>query len=139
LKRSILAFLAALITWVLVASLLNRALRLGIAGYATAEPALQFTLSMMIARLLLGACASLAAGLVAGALAPGSLRPAWVTGLVLLAVFIPTHVRLWQAFPLWYHLTFLVSLLPLVLLGARLAGSMRAVPAAPAPVNKPAS
>jgi hypothetical protein len=36
----------------------------------------------------------------------------------LLALFIPNHYLLWDKFPVWYHLTFLVSLLPLTLLGA---------------------
>lgn len=125
-KKPILAFIGALVAWVVVASLLDRALRLGITGYAAAEPALQFTLPMMVARLVLGVLASLAGGLAAGALAPSSRSAAWLAGIVLLAVFIPTHVRLWHAFPLWYHLTFLLTLLPALLLGAVLAGNARA-------------
>ena len=34
-----------------------------------------------------------------------------------LAVFIPQHIALWHTFPLWYHLTFLLSLVPLTYLG----------------------
>ena len=37
-KRSILAFIVGLVVWVLVASLLNRVLRLALEGYAAAEP-----------------------------------------------------------------------------------------------------
>ncbi len=48
-KRSILAVIAALISWVLVASLIDRALRYGMEGYAAAEPAMAFTLGMMSA------------------------------------------------------------------------------------------
>jgi uncharacterized protein (DUF983 family) len=47
----------------------------------------------------------------------------WVPGLVgviVLAMFLPVHVKLWHAFPVWYHLTFLVPLVPLVVLGAAL-------------------
>jgi hypothetical protein len=32
-------------------------------------------------------------------------------------------VSLWDKFPIWYHIVFLGSLFPLVLLGAKLPGS----------------
>jgi hypothetical protein len=52
-------------------------------------------------------------------------------GATLLAAFIPVHVRLFSLFPLWYHLVFLATLIPLVMLGARLT-RVRAVRGAPA-------
>ncbi len=118
-KRSLLAVFAALVTWVLLVSLLNLLLRQGIAGYATAEPALAFTLGMQLARLAIGAITSLVAGAVAAWIAPLDPRPPWVAGVILLLVLLPTHVKLWHNFPLWYHLTFLLTLVPLVVLGAR--------------------
>jgi hypothetical protein len=38
-------------------------------------------------------------------------------GLILLVMFIPQHIMLWNKFPVWYHLTFLLSLVPLAYLG----------------------
>ena len=116
-KRSIAAFLAALITWTLVATLFNRALRYGFAGYAAAEPNMAFTLGMMFARLLMGAVSSLAAGAVMALIAPNSTRTPWVFGVLVLALFIPSHIQLWPLFPVWYHLTFLLTLVPWVILG----------------------
>jgi hypothetical protein len=118
--RAVLAFIVGLAVWVLVASLLNRGLRLALEGYAAAEPQMTFTHGMMAARLALGAVASLAAGAVARAVAPSSIRVSWVLGAFLLAAFIPVHVRLWAKFPVWYHLVFLGTLVPLVALGATL-------------------
>ena len=120
-KRSILAVVAGLAVWMLVATLLNFGLRAGISGYAQAEPALAFTLDMKIARLILGALASLAAGAAAGLIAPSKTAPRWVLGGVILAFFIPVHIQLWAKFPVWYHLVFLGTLLPLVMLGALFA------------------
>jgi len=117
-KRSVPAFVAALVTWVLVASLFNRALRYVLEGYALAEPAMTFTLGMMFARLIVGAVSSLAAGAVIGWIAPNSRRTPWIFAVLLLAAFIPEHVRLWRLFPVWYHLTFLLTLVPLVILGS---------------------
>src|SRR5262249_23624766 len=119
-KRSILAVVAGLVVWMLVATLLNRGLRAGLPGYALAEPALTFTLGMKVARLILGALASLAAGAAAGLIAPAKMAPRWVLGAIILALFIPVHIQLWAKFPVWYHLVFLGTLLPLVMLGAAL-------------------
>ena len=116
-KRSILAFVAGLAVWVLVVSLLNRSLRLVLQGYAAAEPQMRFSLGMMAARLVLGVLASLAAGAAARAVAPTSRAVSWVLGAVLLVAFIPVHIRLWAKFPVWYHLVFLGTLVPLALLG----------------------
>jgi len=105
-----------LVVWVLVASLLNRVLRLALEGYAAAEPQMVFTHGMMAARLALGALASLAAGAATRAVAPSSARVVLVLGGVLLAAFVPIHVQLWARFPVWYHLVFLGTLIPLVVL-----------------------
>ena len=77
-----------------------------------------FTHGMMAARLVIGVLASLAAGAVTSAVAPLSTRVSWVLGAFLLAAFIPEHIQLWAKFPVWYHLVFLVTLVPLVVLGA---------------------
>ena len=121
--RSILGLIMGLAVWVLVASLLNRSLRFGLEGYAAAEPQITFTHAMMAARLALGALASLAAGAVTRAVAPSSTRVLWVLGAVLLAAFIPVHLQLWTKFPVWYHLVFLGTLVPLVALGGTITRS----------------
>jgi hypothetical protein len=122
-KRSIFALVAGLGLWVVVATLLNRGLRAGFAGYVLAEPTMSFTLGMKVARLILGAFSSLAAGAAVGLIAPSRTRLPWVLGAIVLAVFIPEHVHLWAKFPVWYHLTFLLTLVPLVVLGATLTRS----------------
>ena len=120
-KRSIFAVLGGMVAWIVVASLLNRGLRIGLAGYAVAEPTMTFTLGMKVARLILGALSSIAAGAVVSLIAPSKKRLPWVLGAIILAVFIPEHIYLWAKFPVWYHLTFLLSLVPLTWLGGRIA------------------
>ncbi len=119
-QRAILAFLAGLVAWIVLISVLNRCLRLGVPAYAAAAPTMSFTLGMLVARLAIGALTSVVAGLLAGWIAPASVRlPVWL-GIALLVAFTPIHVRLWSLFPFWYHVVFLGTLLPLVILGARL-------------------
>jgi len=114
------AVIAALVTWIFVATVLNLALRASWPHYHEAETAFNFTFAMKLARLVLGATSSLGAGFVAAWIGRGRMKAATLTGIVLLGLFIPNHYLLWDKFPVWYHLTFLVSLLPLTLLGAAL-------------------
>lgn len=122
-KRAIFSVVAGLVVWALVASLLNRGLRAGLPGYVLAEPTLTFTPGMKVARLILGALASLAAGATTGRIAPSRTGLPWVLGAIILAAFIPAHVQLWAKLPVWYHLVFLITLVPLVALGGALTRS----------------
>lgn len=117
-KRPILAFVVGLVVWVLVISVLDRALRVFVLGYAAAEPTMSFTLGMLSARLAIAALTSLIAGAVASWIAPSSPRLPVLLGTALLLAFIPIHVQLWNLFPFWYHLVFLTTLIPLVMLGS---------------------
>ena len=118
--KTVGAVIAAMVTWFFVATVVNLALRAWWPLYHEAEIAFNFTFAMKLARLVLGAISTLGAGFVAAWIGKGRMRAATLTGIVLLGLFIPNHYLLWGKFPVWYHLTFLVSLLPLILLGAAL-------------------
>ena len=118
--RGIAGVAGGLVAWFLVATALNSLLRVSWPGYAQAELPMTFTLAMMAARLLVGGLSSVGAGLVLAWIAKRAGIPAKVLGTVLIALFIPVHYTLWDKFPVWYHLIFLASLMPLALLGARL-------------------
>jgi len=119
--RAAVPVIVGLIVWVACATGLDIVLRFTLPGYAAAEPQLQFTLPMMIARLALpGAVPSVCAGFATAWAGRGDRRPVIAVAVILLLMFIPAHYRLWSQFPIWYHLTFLGSLVLLTLLGARL-------------------
>ena len=128
--RTIGSIVAGLVAWGVVVTLLNFGLRAAIPGYHAAEATLLFTGAMKAGRLVEAAIASIAAGMAVRAIAPASRAAPWVTGLIILALFVPVHIQLWSKFPIWYHLTFLLSIVPLVLLGASVRlGSSRREPA----------
>jgi hypothetical protein len=80
-----------------------------------------FTLPMLFARLSISAVATLAAGLIATHIRPRSLVVTVMPGVILLVLFIPQHIMLWSKFPIWYHLSFLSSLVPLTWAGGTMA------------------
>ena len=119
-KRSILACLAGLLTWAVVVTVINRVLRLSLPNYTAAEHTLQLTLGMKWARLLMAIVTSLAAGAVTGWISRSSRWAPLIVGSVVLAMFAPWHIANWNKFPAWYHLTFLLTIIPAVLVGALL-------------------
>ncbi|MDB5975814.1 MAG: hypothetical protein JWR07_2574 [Nevskia sp.] len=134
-KRTIFAVIASAVVWVVVVSLLDRLLRLTIAGYTEAEPTFAFTLSMMLARFGISALSSLAAGAVAALIARSAARAPWITGAIFLVLFVPEHIKIGNALPLWYHLTFLLTLVPLFGAGGLLTRRPAATPAAGTPTG----
>ncbi|MGH6877063.1 MAG: hypothetical protein ACREHV_06735 [Rhizomicrobium sp.] len=118
--RTIGAIVAGFVGWWVIVTILNFGLRLWLPGYVQVEHAMLFTFSMKIARLAMAAVTSILAGILVRAVAPASCWAPWIVGLLLLVLFVPVHVQLWARFPIWYHLTFLVPLVPLVPLGAQL-------------------
>jgi hypothetical protein len=119
--RSTFAVILGLLVWGLCAIGLDYLLRFILAGYEAAEPQMQFTTNMMIARLALpGGFPSIAAGFSSAWISKQNGRVIVALVIILLVVFLPTHYQLWAKFPLWYHVTFLGSLILLPWLGAKL-------------------
>jgi len=115
--RRTLGVVVGLAVWVLVISAAGLVMRETWPSYARVADAMTFTLPMMMARLAIGAGATLAMGLATAVVSRRSLGATLAAGALLLLAFIPEHIRLWDKFPVWYHLTFLLSLVPLAYLG----------------------
>ena len=111
---------AGLAAWLITVTVGGVIMRVTWPAYASVADAMTFTLPMMIARLAVGAAATLGAGLVTAVVTRRSWLARLIPGVLLLVVFIPIHISLWNRFPVWYHLTFLASLVPLTYLGGEI-------------------
>src|SRR5262245_7805713 len=129
--RKILGVVAELAVWMIVVTVAGAIMRVSWPAYASVADSMTFTLPMLFARLSIGVVATLATGLAAAVIAPQSTIARLMPGVVLLVGFIPVHIMLWDKFPIWYHLTFLLSLVPLTYAGGTIAGGRRAL----VPVN----
>jgi len=118
--RSIVAIIVAVITWFVAATLGNWILRALVPGYSSAEVSMNFTLLMMICRLGLGIVASLCAGIACAAVTNRKIA-AKIAAVIMVVLFVPVHYMLWAKFPIWYHIFFLGSLVPTLLIGAALS------------------
>ena len=125
--KKTLGVVTGIAVWMIIVSVAGVIMRRSWPAYASAADAMTFTLSMLVARLSISTVATLAAGMVTASLVPQSLPARLMPGVLLLAGFIPVHIMLWDKFPVWYHLTFLLSLVPLTYLGGTMAGVGRTV------------
>ena len=127
-KRSILACFAGLLTWFVVVTIIDRVLRLSLPNYTAAEHTIQFTLGMKWARLTMAIATSLTAGALTRWVSPLSRWAPLIVGSVVLAMFVPAHIAIWSRLPVWYHLTFLLTIIPAVLAGALIPPLRSAAP-----------
>jgi hypothetical protein len=116
--RAVAGVAGGLFTWVVVATVGNLLLRVVWPSYAEVEVVMNFTPAMLVMRLLLGALSSLGAGFLAAWITKGGRGAVNVLACLLLVVFIPVHYKLWERFPVWYHLVFLVTLIAATIFGA---------------------
>jgi len=114
----------ALMAGIALAALGNLALRLGMPGCALVEPTMQFSSMMLCMRLMVGVAATLTAGMLAGYL-DRSGNAGLLLGALFVLLFSANHVHLWNRFPVWFHLTFLATLLPATVAGANAGKQMR--------------
>jgi hypothetical protein len=120
--RGTLGVVVGLAVWVSVITVAGLVMRATWPAYASVADAMTFTLPMMIARLVIGAVATLAMGVATAFVSRRSPVATLSAGALLLLAFIPQHVTIWARFPVWYHLTFLLSLVPLAFLGGKIGG-----------------
>ena len=108
--RSVLAAVAGVVVWGVLAIALNYVIVWTIPGYAAAMPSMNFDMTMMLARLADSTVALLVAAYVTMRIARGAALASWILAALLLVLFVPEHIHIWAKFPIWYHAYFLASL-----------------------------
>ncbi|HMA00980.1 MAG TPA: hypothetical protein VKP02_01340 [Gemmatimonadaceae bacterium] len=118
--KQALAVVAGYVLWSMLWLGLNQVLLiLGVLTPSTTEP---LTSATPLLLLLIG---SVLLSLVSGYVAARIAGSAWalcviVLGVMLLLTGIFVEIQVWYRIPLWYHVSFLVLLIPMTFLGARM-------------------
>ncbi|HKI74739.1 MAG TPA: hypothetical protein VJ998_08850 [Pseudomonadales bacterium] len=81
----------------------------------------------LVILLIFSMVCSLASGLATGYMVRPTLTPVWVLAGILLLVGVMVEAGYWTLLPLWYHVAFLVLLVPVTAAGGLIA-QMRASP-----------
>lgn len=118
--RAILAVIAAYAIWTAI-WLTGNALFFADAAEVVGKGEPYTAPGPLAAVLVLSVVCSLAAGVTASAVGGKKARPAaLVTATLLLLTGVGVQAGVWNLMPVWYHLTFLILLVPFTLLGARI-------------------
>ena len=126
--RLIGAILTGAVVWLVSVSVLGFLCGMAWPEMAAIKDMTLLTVPMLLTRLSISALSSLAGGYVATMIGRESTRAPLGAGILLLVVFVPYHMTIWHNFPVWYHLTFFVSLPILSLLGGMLRSGPSLVP-----------
>ena len=119
-KHTILGVVAGYIVWTVIwlggnATLFSAAAEQSASGEAVTA------IGTLAGVLLLSIVCSLVAGMVAGWLGKQNAAQAvLITGVLLVLTGIGVQASVWSLMPVWYHLSFLLLILPVAMLGARL-------------------
>lgn len=109
------------VAWAALGTLILIAVRIMWPEYAAAEPTRAYDLAMMVMRLSVSAIALLGAAYIAATTVRENKITPLAGALLMLALNVPYHISIWDEYPAWYHLVFLVSIPVLTMLGGRLA------------------
>jgi hypothetical protein len=118
--RTIAGIVAGVVGWFVVSLGIAFVLR-AVDPALSASLAAHATIATLAARLAISFVGSLVGGVLAAMIAGRGSHAALIAGVILLAFWGAYHVTMiWNQFPVWYHLTFFVSLPLLSYLGGRL-------------------
>jgi uncharacterized membrane protein YeaQ/YmgE (transglycosylase-associated protein family) len=115
-KPLIFGILAGLIAYAMIGSFGLFVLRISWADYAIASKDKSYTLTMMIFRLSVGILAAIIAGISATKIANNEGESAWFVGIILFCVGSYNHffTSVWTDYPVWYHLAFVIPIIPVI-------------------------
>jgi hypothetical protein len=121
--RTIAGVVLGVVAWFVAVAALSYAVGHAWPALAVASRhPLTLSVAMLAARLGVSFLSSIVGGLIAALVSGERFRAPLGAGILLLVFFAYYHVTMiWHDFPVWYHLTFFVSLVLLSLLGGRLA------------------
>jgi hypothetical protein len=76
--------------------------------------------AILLIHVILASIVSLMSGYIAALIAGENKRAPLVVGIILLAIGLLKAAMTWQLVPVWYHIIFTATLLPLAVIGGKL-------------------
>ena len=121
-KPLIFGILAGLIAYAMIGSFGLFMLRISWTDYAVASKDKSYNSTMMIFRLFVGILAAIFAGISATKIANDEGKSAWFVGVIVFCVGSYNHffTTVWTEYPVWYHLTFVIPIIPVIGLSGHL-------------------
>lgn len=91
-----------------------------VANRVTRLNPIEMSFSILILDLVRSIVTSLISGYLAAFVANENNRTTMILGVLLLLVGLGVQIMAWSMFPIWYHLVFLLMLIPMTIAGGKL-------------------
>ncbi|WP_374948141.1 hypothetical protein [Mucilaginibacter sp.] len=123
LRNTIAGVISGLVAYSAIGKLGLYLLQLSWAEYAVHNTDKKYTVTMLLARLVMGMLAAIAAGIICAILAKDKGKSAWLVSVIvfLVAAYIHLLTAVWMEYPVWYHFTYLLPIIPTIMLSHHLA------------------
>ena len=119
--KLILGVIAGFIVWSLIFVGGEAVVRAIVPGaVAPADATYVGSIGILLGYLMRSIIASVLAGFTAALIAGENAKSTLILGVVLLAVGSMVQVGAWNMLPAWYHIVFLVLLIPMTIVGGKL-------------------
>lgn len=116
--RKIFGIVVGFLVWTLIFVAGEPLLRMLVPDMVVPENATYFNSpSVLFFYLARSMVASLFAGFTAAVISKKDTKTVWLLGTILLLVGLFVQIGAWNMLPAWYHITFLIFLIPMTLLG----------------------
>ncbi len=113
------SILSGLIGYAVIGKLGLYLLQLGWADYALKSIDKSYTLEMLLSRQFVGILASLTAGIITTKIENDKSKTAWFVGIIIFCggSYIHFITKTWFEYPIWYHFTYVLLIIPAILFG----------------------
>ncbi len=119
--RIIIGIVVGFIVWTLVFVGGEAVLRAIAPGAVALQDATYVgSVGLLLGYLIRSIIASILAGFVAALIAGENAKSTLILGIVLLAVGLMVQISAWSKLPPWYHIIFLLLLIPMTIFGGKL-------------------
>jgi hypothetical protein len=115
--RKIVSIVAGFILWALLWIVIGAVLRAVFPGNIHEDGSTESTVLLLVFVVLSVVFSILAGAMTVRIAATGSMEQALLLGIVLFAVGLLVEIAYWTVLPIWYHVLFLLLLVPAVLYG----------------------
>ena len=118
--KIILGIIGGFVVWSVLWVAGDAVLRTVWTSYNESVKTMQINSAMLIVPLILSVIVSIISGYIAALIAGENTKSPLILGIILLIVGVLVQMSVWEQIPLWYHLTFLILLVPMTSLGGKL-------------------
>ena len=118
--KIILGIIGGFVVWSILWVAGDAVLRTVWTSYDESVKTMNLSFSMLIMPLILSVIVSIISGYIAALIARENTKSPLILGIILLIVGVLVQMSVWEQIPLWYHLTFLILLVPMTILGGKL-------------------